>query len=310
MSDSVMPGMAIFGPPTSGTDLIIWIVEKAVSKLPIWQRLWQAFEVNILTNNPPAVAVNGSTVYIFYASKSEETQYIFYNTCTGSTWSGQNCLSGAATDTGPGAATFNGQVYVFWQNVGLDAVGLPPNGELFYMILDQPYYWQIQSEQVIPGYSAGVIMSCCPSAIVFNNSIYVFYQGPGPDGVPWYTQSGSGGGGTWSASTQVPNTGMSASPSTTVFTNPSGQTELYLFHQGGGNNGQLWYNVLDAAGNWAGDKQISSVSGLSGTPCSVVFDGSIYVLYYGPSSGFWYVSSSNGSAWSAPLEQGCSVLIM
>ncbi|WP_147444615.1 hypothetical protein [Corallococcus sp. CA053C] len=294
MVDIVTDGiMAVFSPAEDGKSLLIAVGEKAADSSLIWQPLWTAFEVNGIANNPPAVASCNGLTYVFYPSAPSDTQYLFYNTWNGTAWSGQTEVKVAETATGAGAVTFNGQVYVFWQ--GVQATGLNgPNGTLFYCIMGQSFYWQI---------GTGPVMSDCPSAVVFNGELYVFYQGADNDGSLWYTKSSDGSSGSWSSSTQVPNVGMSTSPATAVFTNPStGQDELYVFHQGGSVDGQLWYNVLDTAGNWAGDKQITSVS-MSNVPGATVVNGILYVLYEGGGNDdmFYYVSSSDGSTWSTPL---------
>ncbi|WP_147445011.1 glycoside hydrolase [Corallococcus sp. CA053C] len=287
--------IAAFSPATDGKSLSINVAEKTGTSSLAWQQGWTAFEVNSIAKNPPAVASCNGQTYVFYPSTPADTQYLFYNTWNGTTWSGQTELNVAETATGAGAATFNGQVYVFWQGVQLQVSGaFEPSGSLFYSIMGQSFYWQVGS---------GPVMSDCPSAVVFNGELYVFYQGTDNDGGLWYTKSSDGSVGSWSSSTQVPNVGMSTSPATAVFTNPStGQDELYVFHQGGSTDGQLWYNVLDTAGNWAGDKQITSVS-MSNVPGATVVDGILYVLYEGGGNDdlFYYISSSDGSTWSTPI---------
>jgi hypothetical protein len=288
--------VAVFTPATNGRDLLVSIGEKAADSSLIWQPLWQAFEVEQILNNPPAVAFDGdSTLYCFYPSTAQDTQYLFYNTFNGTSWSGQTMLSVAETATGPGATTFNNQVYVFWQGCKATMTGLSPSEELFYCVIGQNYCWQIDS---------GAIMSNCPSAVGFNDSLYVFYQGPGQNGTLCYSQSSGGADAAWGSSTQVPSTCMSSSPGAVVFTSPStGQPELYVFHQGGQSNGQLWYNVLDTAGSWAGDKQVPKAS-MSAGPGATVVDGTLYVFYEGGGSNgtLWYVSSSDGSNWAVPLQ--------
>ncbi|MHC8306386.1 hypothetical protein [Pseudomonas sp. PB3P13] len=320
MSTSVENYLGVFGPPTDMKGLCIWTGEKlgnAVGQL-IWKPVWQAFTTNQIMNNPPTVAVCGDTMYAFYPSTSNQTNYLFYNTCNTGTleWSDQEILkfsdpdvpgglASIPTATGVGAAAFNGQVYVFWQGVNNVGSG-SANGTLFYRTMNDATYHQINSGQSVEGNNPGVVMSNCPSAVVFNNLLYVFYRGPSGDSdcSPWYSFSSDGN--TWSASTKVPNVGMVSSPSTVVFTNPSsGADQLYIFHQGeGGGSGDhdLFYVVMDTTGICSGDTQVPNVS-MSATPSAGIYNGQLYVFYQGSNtSTFWYVYSSDGSTWSEPCQ--------
>lgn len=282
-------------------------------KYLIWHPIWGAIEWDAMSNNPPAGAVYNDTVYVFFPSPYASDWYIYYTTFNlngGTAWTSAQKLQ-AASQTGAGAITFNNQLYVFWQGVQVNVMTNPsPNGTLYYMVWGDQFFWQINSGQTLSGFSAGVIMSGCPTAVAFNDKIYVFYQGPGPDGLLWYTSSGGGPDAGWAASTQVSNVGMSASPSAVVFTNPSGGVpELYVFHEGGNNNGQLWYNVMNASGGWAGDKQIQGVT-LNGTPSAIVSaNGMLFVFYPGSQENtFWYIYSTDGSTWTSPVQTGTIAL--
>lgn len=311
---SVNAWLGIFGPPTDKKGLCVWVGEKIANSIGqiIWKPVWQAFVTNEIMNNPPTVATLGDTLYAFYPSTSNQTNYLYYNTCNTNTleWSSQEILTfydayvpgnlaSVPTGTGAGAAAFNGQMYVFWQ--GVNSSGTGNAGTLFYRTMSSSTYHQINAQQSVDGKSAGVIMSNCPSAVVFNGSLYVFYQGPGDDTYPWYSVSSDGS--TWSASTKVPGTCMSTSPSTVVFTNPStGNESLYLFHEGNNSNGQLWFNVLDADGSWSGDTQVPNVS-MSAVPSAGIYDGMLYVFYQGSNtSTFWYTYSADGSTWNGPFQ--------
>lgn len=82
---------------------------------------------------------------------------------------------------------------------------------------------------------------------------------------------------------QVPNTGMSSGPSGVIF-----NSKLYCFHQGYGDNSQLWYNVFDGT-NWAGDVQVPG-TGMSSSLSAVIFNNKLYCFHqsYGNSGQLWY----------------------
>src|SRR5271165_3708483 len=71
---------------------------------------------------------------------------------------------------------------------------------------------------------------------------------------------------------------------------------LYVFHQGFGGNGQLWYSSFDGA-NWREDTQVP-ILGMSESPSAVPWAGGITVFHQGPGDGqLWYTYSSDGTNW-------------
>ena len=103
-------------------------------------------------------------------------------------------------------------------------------------------------------------MSESPSVVSYGGLIYLFHQGYGDDGQLWYNTSPDGQ--TWNGDQQVPDTGMSESPSAVL------DGALYVFHQGSGEDGQLWYNTFDGQ-TWLGDRQVQN-TGMSASPFAVV----------------------------------------
>ena len=79
-------------------------------------------------------------------------------------------------------------------------------------------------------------------------SIFIVHQGEGNDSQLWHNAFN---GENWAGDQQVPNNGISASPSAVLF---NGQ--LYYFHQGPGQDGQLWYNTSADGQTFAGDQQV------------------------------------------------------
>ena len=95
-------------------------------------------------------------------------------------------------------------------------------------------------------------------------NLYVAHQGSGQDGQLWFTFTRDGS--SWEPDQQVPNAGMSESPSALFFND-----RLYVFHQGSADDGQLWYNALGTL-NWAGDQQVTNV-GISASPSAAPWVG-------------------------------------
>ena len=69
---------------------------------------------------------------------------------------------------------------------------------------------------------------------------------------------------------------------------------LYVFHQGSGNDGQLRYSVFDAT-NWGGDTQVPNL-GMSESPAAVAWAGGITVFHQGAGDNgqLWYTYSPVG----------------
>ena len=109
-------------------------------------------------------------------------------------------------------------------------------------------------------------------------NLYVFHHGFGMNGELWYSVFDLDSS-TWSPDRQVPNVGLTGSPSAVVYPGRG----IYVFHQGLTNysgpfdnkamvpDGQLWYSFFDGT-NWAPDTLVPNV-GISEEPSAVVFPG-------------------------------------
>jgi C1A family cysteine protease len=97
----------------------------------------------------------------------------------------------------------------------------------------------------------------------------------------------------WVGDAQVTNTGSSESPSGVEF---NGQ--LYCFHQGNNENGELWYNVFNGT-SWVGDTQVPN-TGITANPSAVVFNNLLYCFHAG-GGGLWY-NVFDGTNWSGDTQ--------
>ena len=72
---------------------------------------------------------------------------------------------------------------------------------------------------------------------------------------------------------------------------------LYVFHQGQQNDGQLWWSSFDGA-NWSGEREIPNL-GISDSPSAIGWAGGITVFHqgFGDDGQLWYTYSPNGAIW-------------
>jgi hypothetical protein len=204
-------------------------------------------------------------------------------------------VMGVGMSGSPSAVVYNGLLYVFHQEYG-------ESGRLLYTFYDGAN-WSAEKFYLL------VSMSASPSAVLWAGGITVFHQGVDNNGQLWYTYSPDGkhwgddtpwGGG--SPGFPVQDLGMSGSPSAVVYNGL-----LYVFHQGYGDNGQLWYTYYDGA-NWSPDTPIQGVS-MSGSPSAVPWLGGITVFHqgYGNDGQLWYTYSPDGKQWGGDTPWGGAI---
>ncbi|HSS47884.1 MAG TPA: hypothetical protein VLX28_02950, partial [Thermoanaerobaculia bacterium] len=122
-----------------------------------------------------AVAYN-NLLYVFYSTASGSLLRYRYMDLAGN-WSGEGTIVGANTDDGPGAAVFNGLLYLFWEQAGSSS--------------DHIRYATVNTSNVQSGVNTvpfGLTFRG-PAATVFNNRIYLAYSGTNgspTNGAPLY----------------------------------------------------------------------------------------------------------------------------
>src|SRR5262249_10862380 len=128
-------------------------------------------------------------------------------------------------------------------------------------------------------------MSYSAAPVVFNNNLYLFFNGPAENGWLYYISSSDGN--NWSEVINVSNTGLSYTPSPVVY-----DGQIYVFRTARRQAGQIWFNLTTGGSGseltWRGDQEIpgfnnSSVVGSSYNgvcpPVAVVFNGELYLFY-------------------------------
>jgi hypothetical protein len=279
-----------------------------------------------MSSAPSPVVWNGGLLQVLHQGFGEDGQLWTTWTKDGLNWaSEQQPVPNVGMSFSPSAVVFNNKLYVFHGGYG-------DNGELWYTVADGTSWSQDQQilANVTPaGWEVNNgPMSQSPSAIVWNNVIYVFFQhgitpelfGCEPadagDGGLYFVASTDGKGwenvdGDHQPTRQLMNVGMSFSPSAVVWRNM-----IHVFHQGSQQNGQLWYSYHDGQ-NWQPDQQVkgitmgnppdadhgyfANVAPMS--PSAVVFNNNCYVFYSNADYNLSYVYA-DGTSWSqeAPVK--------
>jgi hypothetical protein len=147
----------------------------------------------------------------------------------------------------------------------------------------------------------GVSMVESPSAAVFNNDLYVFYQGTAVASQICYCLFN---GSSWEAPVAPPIGGMTGSPSAVTFMPPgSSGAQLYVFYEGGGSGPSggpgPFYNVFNGS-SWTTNAQLPGDPWMSGSPSATALIDQLCVAFqgYGGGSGDLYYMIFNGSTWS------------
>lgn len=283
----------------------------------------------------PAALVYNSTLYVFHQGSADNGQLWYDTSSNGTSWSGDTRVSNVGLVGAPSAIAYNDEIYVFHSgngnNVGqvwystydgqswaqdIQAAPLclsaspstvvftPPGGEpAIYNFNQGPsncgvmwcnVYNGTQWASIEPVEEA-TIMSCTPGPVVFNDTLYVFYQGESDNGQLLYATSSDGS--NWTTGQVVTGAGITDSPSAVVFNGT-----LYVFYQGKGNSDELWYSYSSDGSTWSSSIKIAKV-GIYYSPSAVVYNGTLYVFHMGTEDfgdgQLWYVTSSDGSTWSS-----------
>jgi hypothetical protein len=244
----------------------------------------------------PGVALSDSPSPVMYQNKL----LVFHQGAGNSgklfVWNGSEdvLIPGVGLSASPSAVVYNGRLFVFHQNAS-------NGGEIWYTTTLDGVTWSVDEQIQSVGIGNGPSnqpdqLPTSPSAVVYNQLLYVFHQGlrsggaggaGGNNGELWYSVWD---GTKWLPDEHIGGVGMSSSPSAIVY-----RGKLWVFHQGANNDGNLYHVVLDA--DWAVDEAVSGVA-MSTSPSTLVFNDNLYVFHQGSgnNSQLWY-SVWDGLGW-------------
>ena len=259
----------------------------------------------IMSQSPTAMVIN-DLLYVLYEGPGNDGE-MFFISYDGTNWSESTQIGSLQLACSPSLLVLNGRLFCFTQGLGAVAGNSDSGSGALWFTLSNGSYWAWDTKV------NNTSMSESPSSVLFNDQAYVFYQGASDNQQLWYSTYD----GNWASQTQLIPQGlsntssiMSCSPSGVVFT-PSGSAspQCYVFYQGPGSNGQLWYNSSADGSNWGAQSQVvpagfTGSAVMSQSPSAVVFNDQLYVFYEGGGNDLqiWYTSSSDGNSWSTQAQ--------
>ena len=210
----------------------------------------------------------------------------------------QQSLAGKVSGIGvydhssPASVVYNGILYLFYLGSGDDGI--------FYTSTSNGTDWTKIVNVRDQTRNVGIAPNTSPSVAVFNNKIFLFYNGYGNDGT-WYTTFD---GTRWdnqalSISNKIRGQGFlkSSSPSAAVDVTGS-DPKLYLFWNGAGDDGIYFTRTLDPKGEtWTTQSHIENVGIAEATsPFAVASTECFYLFWNGRGNdGTYYKTLTNGS---------------
>jgi hypothetical protein len=210
-----------------------------------------------MSDNPSAVFYRG-LIHVFHQGYKNNKK-LWENRGSVGSWLGDYEIPDASSMSyGPSAVEYQGKLYVFFQGCR-DGEG----SAVLHCCLFDPVRNRWQNAEQAPFTS----MAAGPCAIEFNGNIYVLYQGP--DGALCYNVFNGRGwdGNKRACAADGSFIGLSDSPTAV----DRGDGTLAVFHQGYGDNEDLWETSFDGT-NWTSDKPVPNTR-LSFGPSAVLWPG-------------------------------------
>jgi hypothetical protein len=211
-----------------------------------------------------AVSYN-NLLYVFYSTASGSLLRYRYMNLAGA-WSGEGTIVGANTDDGPGAAVFNGLLYVFWETAGSgsDHIG--------FVTVNTS---NVQSAAATVPFG---LTFKGPAATVFNNRLYLAYSGtngsPG-NGAPLYFGYMDANG-NWIGDSQPTGSPRSSTGPTLAALG----TEMWLIYlpKVVSSPNDLYFKQLDTLSVWTAENVLAPLTASDTGVSSVAFSGHIWVV--------------------------------
>lgn len=211
-----------------------------------------------MNSSPAAVNWKGTIVVFYQGAYGGGNDELWGAWMDGTDFKDFWHMGNSRLTSSPAAVVYRDTLWVLWQGAG-------NAGTLWCKTLGAAEGAQWTEEFCIRSDS---IMSNAPSAIVWNDKLYVFFQGGGQNETLNYM---SFDGNKWSEPNRIDGVGMSGSPNAML----TKDNIIRIYHQSSGKSGHLWYHDFEAK---RGDIPVVCI-GMSDSP-SVVRYGDNYVCIH------------------------------
>lgn len=225
------------------------------------------------TLSSPGATTHDGNFWVVYRKYSDD--YLAFSTTAGTGSWVHGTVSDTVVSSGVSAVSFNGKVYGFYR----------PYSDLVKFATITPITGGFSTAVgTVPGASA----AGDPEATVYNNRLYVFWNGS--DNFMRYTSTADGT--NWSAVSTVPFGFSSVGVGVSEFNG-----RLYLTYRKG-TGIYIYYGYMDSAGNWFGENLLSGSEAVT-SPFATSHENRLWVLFKGKDSyNIYYRKLDTWGTWS------------
>jgi hypothetical protein len=235
---------------------------------------------NLRTSGGPGLAVFKGMLYCAHQGYGDNGE-LWWTTFDGKVWSDDRQVPNVGISASPALLEFvdqagNPALWCVYEGYG-DSIFLE------YTVTTDGVTWS-EAHQGIPT----AVTGGGPGLAAFKGKLYVAYQGSGDEGggngeLWWTTFDGN----EWSDEQQVPNVGISGSPTLAEY-----RGGLVCVHEGEGGSGSLWYITYDGI-TWSQDQEIPNLGTSGGPSLAPYYDGTLYCAHqgYGDNGELWWTAA-------------------
>ena len=251
----------------------------------------------------PAIAVNGSNIYVVWGEYDDVTLgddiYFKKSSDRGATWQASKRLTYTTDDNyyphiGVDIAVNGANIYLAWHD---DTQG---SKEIFSRkSSDGGAHWQAIQRLT---YNSGT--SADPVIAVRLSNVYVTWHDDTPGNEEIYFRKSADGGATWQAAKRLSNTASWSQASALAV---SGSNVYVTWHDGTPGNNEIYFRKsADGGANWQTIKRLTFTAGDSLCPSLGVNGSVVFIAWYDDTPGnneIYFIRSGDGGATWQPIQR-------
>ena len=260
------------------------------------EALWRTERIsaNAGDSRSPAVALNGSNIYVVWFDDTTGNFEIYFKRSTdgGATWQSANRLTNNAADSEyPDIAVSGANIYVVWHDGDYGSRDI-----YFRKSADSGVTWKASQRLTN---NAG--MSWVPAIAVSGTNVVVAWSDGTPGNNEIYIKKSADGGATWQASKKITNnTGGSCYPDIAV----SGANVYVVWNDDTPGNGEIYLRKsVDGGAAWQNPKRLTNNAGASANAAIAVSGDAVHVAWSDDTPGdyeiYYRKSVTAGNLWQS-----------